>query len=114
MKKTILVMSLVLAVAFVLGTVTVQSQPGRDGYGYDYGMGRGYGRQSPSTGKPIDAKEAEAIMKDYLKSTRNPNLKLGKIKDVGGVFEAEILTKNNDLVDRVHVDKETGYIRSAY
>ena len=89
--------------------------PGMMGrYGSGYGMGRGYGRQSQSTGKSIDAKEAEAMMKDYLKSTRNPNLKLGKIKDAGGAFEAEILTKKNDLVDRILIDKETGYIRSAY
>jgi hypothetical protein len=79
-----------------------------------YGMGYGYGRQSQTPGKPTDAKEAEAMMKDYLKSSRNPNLKLGKIKDVGEAFEAEILTKNNDLVDRVHIDKATGTIRSAY
>jgi hypothetical protein len=85
------------------------------GYGSGgYGMGRGYGRQSQSTGKSIDAKEAEAMMKDYLKSTRNPNLKLGNIKVAGGAFEAEILTKNNDLVDRLHIDKATGNIRSAY
>ena len=84
------------------------------GYGSGYGMGRGYGWQSQSTGKSIDAKEAEAMMKDYLKSTRNPNLKLGKIKDAGKVFEAEILTKKDDLVDRVLIDKETGSIRSAY
>jgi hypothetical protein len=86
--------------------------PGMMG-GY-YGTGRGSGRQYPPTGKAIDAKEAEAMMNDYLKSSRNPNLKLGKIKDMGGSFEAEILTKKNDLVDRVHIDKATGYIRSAY
>jgi len=85
---------------------------GGDGSGY--GMGRSYGRQSQVTGKPMDAKEAEAMMDDYLKSTRNPNLKLGKIKDVEGVFEAEILTQKNDLVDRVLIDKETGTIRSTY
>jgi hypothetical protein len=84
------------------------------GYNSGYGMGRGYGRQYPSTGKTIDAKEAEAMMKDYLNSSRNPNLKLGKIKDMGVAFEAEILTKKNDLVDKVHIDKATGYIRSAY
>ena len=84
------------------------------GYNSGYGMGRGYGRQYPSTGKSIDAKEAEAMMKDYVKSSRNPNLKLGKIKDMGTAFEAEILTKKNDLVDKVHIDKATGYIRSAY
>ena len=53
-------------------------------------------------------------MKDYLKSSRNPALKLGNIKDAGGAFEAEILTKKNDIVDRAHIDKATGYIRSAY
>ena len=94
-------------------------------YGSDYGMGygmmgdyygtgRGYGRQYQSSGKSIEAKEAEAMMKDYLKSSRNPNLKLGKIKDVGGAFEAEILTKKNDIVDKVHIDKATGYIKSFY
>ena len=132
MKKTIFVISLALAMAFVLGATTVHSQPGRGGYGYGmgpgysmgpgmmggygsgYGMGRGYGGQSQSTGKSINAKEAETMMKDYLKSSRNPNLKLGKIKDAGGAFEAEILTKKNDLVDRVHIDKETGSVRSAY
>jgi hypothetical protein len=84
------------------------------GYGPGYGMGRCYGRQYPSTGKTINAKEAEAMRKDYLKSSRNPNLKLGKIKDTGNAFESEILTKENDLVDRVRIDKATGYIRSVY
>jgi hypothetical protein len=84
------------------------------GYGSGYGMGRGYGGQSQSTGKSINAKEAETMMKDYLKSSRNPNLKLGKIKDIGNAFEAEIRTRNNDLVDRILIDKETGSVRSAY
>jgi hypothetical protein len=42
-----------------------------------------------------------------IKSMRNPNLKLGKVKDAGNAFEAEILTKNNSLVDKVLVDKST-------
>ncbi len=54
------------------------------------------------------------MMNDYLKSSRNPNLKVGKIKDAGNAFEAEILTKKNDIVDRVLIDKYTGGIRSAY
>lgn len=89
------------------------------GYGYGYGMGPGmmglgYGPQSQAGGKTIDLKEAKAMMNDYIKSSRNPNLKLGKIKDIGKAFEAEITTKNNSLVDRIHIDKATGYIRSAY
>jgi rubrerythrin len=77
-------------------------------------MGPGYGAQSSQSGKPLDMKEAKAMMEDYLKSSRNPNLKLGKIKDTGNAFEAEVLTKNNALVDRVLIDKNTGWMRSAY
>lgn len=88
------------------------------GYGPGYGMGPGmmggYGWQYSPGGKAINAKEAEAMMNDYLKSSRNPNLKLGKIKDAGNTFEAEILTRRNDLVDKVHIDKRTGQIWSAY
>ena len=45
MKKTIFVISVALAVAFVLGAATVQSQTGRGGYGYGMGPGMmgGYG-----------------------------------------------------------------------
>ena len=117
--------------AQVLNTILIQSRwhlvmfdhALRMGHGYGFGRGWGmgpsmmgdyYGRQYPSTGKSIDAKEAEAMMKDYLRSSRNPNLKLGRIKDVGGAFEIEILTKKNELVDRVRIDKATGYIKSAY
>ncbi len=92
------------------------------GYGPGYGMspgmmggyGPGYGTQHPLHGKSIDQKEAKAMMEDYLKSSRNPNLKLGKIKDVGKAFEAEIRTTKNDLVDKILIDKSTGYMRSAY
>ena len=44
----------------------------------------------------------------------NPNLKLGKIKDVGNAFEAELLTKDNSIVDKIHIDKKTGWMKSAY
>ncbi len=47
-------------------------------------------------------------------STRNPNLKIGKITEKDTGFEAEILTKNDDLVDKVLVDKNTGWMRSIY
>jgi len=89
------------------------------GYGYGYGMGPGmmgpgYGPQYQTVGKPVDLNGAKAIVNDYLKSSRNPNVKLGKIKDIGRAFEAEIRTRNNALVDRVLIDKSTGYIRSVY
>ena len=45
---------------------------------------------------------------------KNPNLKLGAIKDAGSAFEAEIVTKDDSLVDKIMVDKATGWMRSSY
>jgi hypothetical protein len=80
---------------------------------YGYGPGRSSGRQYKTSGKPINLKEAKTMMNRYLKSLKNPNLKLGKIKDIGKAFEAKIRTPNNALVDKILIDKETGYIGSA-
>jgi hypothetical protein len=42
-------------------------------------------------------------------------LKLGKIKDEGSAFEVDIVTKSNgSLVDKILVNKNTGWLRSAY
>lgn len=95
---------------------------GMMGYGPGYGMGpsmmggRGYGYGQPyaEPGRPLEMKDAKAIMEGYIKSTRNPNLKLGKVKDKGDSFEAEVVTKNNALVDKVLINKQTGRMSSAY
>jgi hypothetical protein len=92
------------------------------GYGYGYGMGPGmmgpgygYGPQYQEPGKPLEEKDAKAMVENYLQSIRNPNLKLGAIKDKGSQFEADIVTKKeNSLVDKIYVDKNTGQMRSAY
>ncbi len=92
--------------------------PGMMGYGMGPGMmGPGYGNNQPyrQPQRSINEKDAKRIVENYLNSTRNPNLKLGKIKDEGSSFEVQIVTKNNDsLVDKVLVDKNTGWLRSAY
>ena len=54
------------------------------------------------------------MVKNYLASVRNPNLKLGKIEEKGSVFEADIVTKDNSLADKILIDKNTGWMRSAY
>jgi hypothetical protein len=82
-------------------------------------MGPGYGQQYQQPQyqqpqKPLEEKDAKAMLENYLTNMRNPNLKLGKIKDAGTAFEAEIVTKDNSMVDRILVDKATGWMRSAY
>ena len=74
------------------------------------GSGYSYSRDQADLSK----EDASAIVKDYLASTRNPNLKLGKIKDAGNAFEAEIVTQDNSLVDKVLIDKTSGWMRPAY
>ncbi|MFZ7110423.1 MAG: hypothetical protein ACOWYE_01965 [Desulfatiglandales bacterium] len=108
----------------------------RGGYGMGHGrMGGGYGMgpgmmgpqyYGPQPGqryqgpryqepqKPMDEKEAKGLLENYLQSTRNPNLKLGKIEDKGESFEAEIQTKDGSLIDKIVVDKRSGWMRSVY
>jgi len=86
---------------------------GGRGMGPQYGSGYpGYQSQQPQ--KPLNEENARQLVENYLKSTNNPNLKLGKIADNGENFEAEILTKDGSLVNEILVDKNTGWMRSAY
>ena len=45
---------------------------------------------------------------------RNPNLKLGKIEEKDNGYQINIVTKEGSLVDKILVDKNTGWMRSAY
>jgi len=87
------------------------------------GMGGGMMMREPGPGcpprpeqppKPLDEKEALALLSSYLRQNRNPNLKPGKIKDMESYFEAEIVTKEGSLVDKIQIDKESGWFRSIY
>ena len=88
--------------------------PGMMGPGYGGQYGPQYGPQYQQPRKPMEEKDAKAMLENYIQSTRNPNLKLGKIKEKDNYFEAEILTKEDSLVDRILVDKFTGWMRSIY
>ncbi len=83
---------------------------GMNPYGYDRGDQLQSGRQMG----PLEKKDAEKIAENYIQATRNPNLKLGKIEDSGDAFKAQIVTKDNSLVEEVLIDKDSGYMRPAY
>jgi hypothetical protein len=92
--------------------------PGMMGWGYQGGYGPQYGPPSgpqyQQPNKPLTEKDVREMVENYLQSTRNPNLKLGKITDKDHYFEADILTRNDALVDKILVDKQTGWMRSVY
>jgi hypothetical protein len=128
MKKTILifVMALIAGLSFYAikapahmgpgsGMGSGMMGPGMMGQGMmGGGYGPQYGPQYQQPPKPLDEKEAATLLENYLQSTRNPNLKLGKIEDRGKAFEAEVQTKDGSLVDKILVDKNSRWMRSAY
>jgi hypothetical protein len=136
MKKTISVLAFAIVIGLTFSITEGEAQMGSGMMGPGYGMGSGImgsgtgqgmwgtregyqnnpqnGSQYKEFQRPLGPREARAILEDYLKSKRNPNLKLGKIRDDGYAFEAEIVTKENSLVDKILVDKNTGGMRSAY
>lgn len=86
--------------------------PGHPGYGPQYGPPQAPYYQQPR--EPLKEGDVKGMLENYLRSTRNPNLKLGKIKEEDTHFEAEIVTKDGSLVDKILVDKNTGWMRSMY
>ncbi len=55
------------------------------------------------------AEEARRDLADYYADSA---AKIGKITEKSGYFEAEILNRNNKLIDRVIIHKRSGRIRS--
>ncbi len=131
MKRALLTTSVIL-ILFVFGAVAIARPPfGGDGYGMGRGMGMmggmmgggGPGFGGPDNcpyhdltigAAPITKDEATTILQNHLKWTRNPNLKLGKITEKEKGFEAEIVTKDNSLVNKIFIDKETGRTKPVY
>ena len=138
MKKTLLILTLALVLGLTFYAVESKAHMvpgygmGMMGGGYGgwgcpmmapgYGPGSGpqhgynpqYGRQYQQPQKQLAENDARTIVENYLKSARNPNLKLGDIRDVGNAFEADVVTQNDSLVDKILVDKSTGWARSEY
>ena len=85
------------------------------GNGYDRQNGPQYGRQYQQPRQtPLDRNQAKQEVENYLRSRRNPNLKLGKIEEKGNGYQINIVTKDGSLVDKILVDKNTGRMSSTY
>jgi hypothetical protein len=111
-EEKVMKISLVLALMLASGIIffpmagDAQMRQGMMGGGMSGGMtGPGQMEQNGPDGK---------YTLTLLKSTGNPNLKLGKITEKGENFEAYILTRNDSLVDKILVNKDTGEIHSEY
>jgi len=72
------------------------------------------GPQSQPGSAAVDEDRARAEVESYLKSTGNPNLKLGKVQDEGEAYQVEIVTKDGSLVNKILVNKNDGSMKSIY
>jgi hypothetical protein len=79
-----------------------------------YGQQPGYQSDPQYKRSPLEKEEAKDMIHSQLRWSRNPNLKVGEIKDEGDFFEADVVTKDNSLVDKLRIDKDSGFIRSVY
>jgi hypothetical protein len=67
----------------------------------------GYGEKRPVA----SASEARRVLEGYF---AGKGVRVGKVRERELFFEADILGRNGQVVDRVIVDKRTGRIRSIY
>jgi len=121
----------ILSFMLIGGTIWAQPMgPGRGGGGYGYcpwmggppqGQQRGWycpwmGSQGGSPvvkpGEALSADQAKALVDQHISG--NPNLKAGKVTEKDGNYEVEVVTKDGSLVDKIQVNKQTGWFRSVY
>jgi hypothetical protein len=74
-------------------------------------MGQGSG-ETPS--EPLSAEDAGRLIETHLQNRGNPNLKLGDVEKADDHFIATIVTQDDSLVDKLKIDKETGWFQSIY
>ena len=61
----------------------------------------------------LTQQQAHDVVENAVKKW-NPDLEVGKIKDGGSFYEAEILTEEKEIFGRLAVDKQSGQIRVIY
>lgn len=63
---------------------------------------------------PLDEADIRRMMEAWLAQEANPRLKLGPITARGeDHFQADIVTRDNSLVQRFEVDRRTGAMRAV-
>ena len=67
-----------------------------------------------SLGDAVNQAQATELAQRYVDTIGNPNLRIGEARESDTGFEVDIVTSNGSNVDRLLIDKDTGWLRSAY
>jgi hypothetical protein len=94
-----------------------QQCPRQGGRYYGRGMmhddwARGGSRMTPHREAPLEKDEVRVLIRNY--ASANPNLKVGDIEEQEEVFVGEVVTQDGSLVEKLVVDKQTGWMRRKY
>ena len=92
----------------------VQGRMMHNGPGWGCPMAGRQGAYQQNQGQPLTKEQAKQLVEDQLQYWNNPNLKLGDFGEKEGFYEGNIVTKDGSLVQKVHVDKNTGWFRNVY
>lgn len=66
-------------------------------------------------GEALTQEDAVSIVEGYLKKINNPNLKVGKVERTADEdYLVEIVTRDGSLVDKLEVNRLSGWIHSIY
>lgn len=69
------------------------------------------GQQQPVT--PMNAEQARQLAENYVAG--NPNVKVGQIEEQGqDTYKATIVTQDGSLVEKLLIDKKTGWMKREY
>lgn len=108
--KPIITGSLILTIALLINFVGLDMA---NACGWGQGGGQGYVPQRRDSNgflaqkKALTEDQARDIVTRYVKRL-NPNLEVGKLKDNGSFYEAEIIAENNEIIQLVGIDKRSG------
>ena len=98
----------------VIGIFGIASIDFAEACGWDQqGGGQGYVPQRRDQNgflaqkQAVTQEEARDIVSNYIKRL-NPKLEIGNITDNGGFYEAEIIGDDNQVIQLVGVDKQSG------
>ena len=109
-----LVFGILSLAIFGFGFLVFTGHQPAEACGWGGSGGQGYAPQQrgnqmgPLASKPaLTQEQAFDIVSNHIKRL-NPDLRVGQINDAGNFFEAEILATDNEVVQLMGVDKQSG------
>jgi hypothetical protein len=102
--------SLILAIALLINFVGLDIA---NACGWGQGGGQGYVPQRRDQNgflaqkQPLSEAQARNIVSNYVKRL-NPSLTVGNVRDNGSFYEAEIISEDNEVIQLVGIDKQSG------